>query len=259
MAITRIGRRYSVWVGFGFSVSSLLLALSLSWLVLAKTQFLYGVWHDIGGIKEGIATYAPSNRYKLGFAQTTRAQRIELFSLINTAIHEQGRGLSDISYHTPTSHGPQLLLREPEVVHLQDVANLIDILYLAAIVNGVGWLIFVGVITKRSFEVLGFKTQLLNVFSMSGASLLVILFFGPTRVFNQLHIWVFPSDHEWFFYYQDSLMSTMMLAPTLFGWIALSWFLLSVIVYVGIVLIARFFYATLNKTYLTENTTRALK
>jgi hypothetical protein len=33
---------------------------------------------------------------------------------------------------------------------------------------------------------------------------------------------VFPEGHQWFFYYQDSLMSTLMKAPYLFGYIALA-------------------------------------
>ena len=39
-------------------------------------------------------------------------------------------------------------------------------------------------------------------------------------MFYQFHIWLFPADHEWFFYWQDSLMSTLMKAPVLFGGIA---------------------------------------
>jgi hypothetical protein len=37
-----------------------------------------------------------------------------------------------------------------------------------------------------------------------------------------MHVWVFPADHQWFFYYQDSLMSTLMKAPYLFGYIAVA-------------------------------------
>ena len=45
---------------------------------------------------------------------------------------------------------------------------------------------------------------------------------GPTEVFYQFHIWLFPADHQWFFYWQESLMSTLMKAPALFGGIALA-------------------------------------
>jgi hypothetical protein len=47
-----------------------------------------------------------------------------------------------------------------------------------------------------------------------------LLIAGPTQVFYQFHLWIFPADHQWFFYWQDSLMSTLMKAPVLFGGIA---------------------------------------
>jgi len=47
-----------------------------------------------------------------------------------------------------------------------------------------------------------------------------LLLIGPEAIFNQLHIWIFPENHQWFFYYEESLMSTMMKAPDLFAYIA---------------------------------------
>lgn len=71
---------------------------------------------------------------------------------------------------------------------------------------------------------------LVGLVAAIGAVLLIV---GPEKVFNQLHIWVFPDDHQWFFYYQDSLMSTMMFAPHLFGWIGLAWTILIVFIFTG--------------------------
>ena len=50
---------------------------------------------------------------------------------------------------------------------------------------------------------------------------IVFLIFGAKAIFYQMHVLIFPPDHQWFFYYQDSLMSTMMKAPDLFAGIAL--------------------------------------
>jgi uncharacterized membrane protein len=52
-------------------------------------------------------------------------------------------------------------------------------------------------------------------------SVLSIILIGPKQVFYHLHEMIFPADHAWFFYYQDSLMATLMKAPDLFGGIAL--------------------------------------
>lgn len=223
-----------VWVLLtGFS--SLILALSITWVLLAQVQFLYGVWHDVGGIKEGIETYGPKNKYKEGFADTTRAQRIALFSEINQAIHRHGNGLSTIRYQTPTSQGYQYLLREPEVVHLRDVANLIDVMRWVVSLNFIVWLALVAVTFRMRKPCFGLKTQLPPMAFTFAVVVGVLCLFGPEAVFNQLHIWVFPDDHAWFFYYQDSLMSTMMLAPVLFGWIAATWLALAVMFFLGII------------------------
>lgn len=224
----------SVWVLLtGFS--SLILALSITWVLLAQAQFFYGVWHDIGGIKEGIAAYGPKNKYKEGFADTTRSQRIALFAEINQAIHHHGNGLSTIHYQTPTSNGDQYLLREPEVIHLRDVANLIDIMRWVVLLNAIVWLVLVVVTFKARKSYFGLKKQLPPMAFTLAVMVGILCLFGPEAVFNQLHIWVFPDDHAWFFYYQESLMSTMMLAPVLFGWIAATWLILAVMFFLGII------------------------
>ena len=69
----------------------------------------------------------------------------------------------------------------------------------------------------RRRVVIQWKQQGLLLGGLLAAVGLVLLIAGPTAVFYQLHIWIFPDDHQWFFYYQESLMSTMMKAPDLFG------------------------------------------
>src|SRR5690625_5358126 len=63
--------------------------------------------------------------------------------------------------------------------------------------------------------------KLLIGFTIAIAALAaLILLIGPVRVFYALHDYIFPDDNPWFFYYQDSLMTTLMKAPDLFGLIA---------------------------------------
>ncbi|MDO6420914.1 lipoprotein intramolecular transacylase Lit [Saccharophagus degradans] len=215
-----------------FAVHSLLFAIALGWCLLASVQFGYGVWHDHTGINEAIAKYAPQNHYKKGFEHTTKEQRLDMFSQINFAIHNGGAGLEDIYYETATSDGPQKLLREPEVVHLQDVANLIDFFFYPLVYVLLAWPPLAILAIKRSW-VPKLKGQVLTLVGLVAAVGAVLLIVGPEKVFNQLHIWVFPDDHQWFFYYQDSLMSTMMFAPHLFGWIGLAWAILIVFIFTG--------------------------
>jgi len=55
--------------------------------------------------------------------------------------------------------------------------------------------------------------------------------FGFTDVFYYLHTLVFPDNHQWFFYYQESLMSSLMKAPDLFAGIAISLSVTAAIIY----------------------------
>ncbi len=61
---------------------------------------------------------------------------------------------------------------------------------------------------------------------------ILVVVIGPVKVFYALHELLFPDGHQWFFYYQESLMSTMMKAPELFGWIAMEWALLAILCFV---------------------------
>jgi hypothetical protein len=58
-------------------------------------------------------------------------------------------------------------------------------------------------------------------------------------VFYALHDWIFPPDRPWFFYYQDSLLTTMMKAPDLFGAIAAEILAVALLLYTGILFAAR--------------------
>lgn len=223
-----------------FAVHSLLFALALGWCLLASVQFGYGFWHDHTGIKEAIEKYGPQNKYKQGFEHTTKEQRVALFSQINIAIHNSGDGLADITYETKSSGGPQQLLREPEVVHLQDVANLIDFFFIPLVYSLLAWPPIVLLAIKREWAP-RVKGQLLTLLGLGVGLSLILVLVGPEKVFNQLHIWVFPDEHQWFFYYQDSLMSTMMFAPNLFGWIGLAWAILIACIFAISALIVRRF------------------
>jgi len=220
-----------------FATSTFILALSLSWVVLAQANFLYPLWHDVGGIGAGIDQYGPQNRYKPGFGDTSKAQRSALFAEINRSVHEQGKGLEKIQYETPSSDGKQFLLRRDEVVHLQDVAKLIDLLSVVSWVNAVLWLTLACYQWRVIKHFAGLKNQVFSMFLVLLVAFVALMIIGPVKVFNQLHIWVFPGDHQWFFYYQDSLMSTLMLAPNLFGWIAAALIALAVLLFLLLTLV----------------------
>lgn len=216
-----------------FALSGLLVAFAVSWLLLAQLNFSYGIWHDYAGIGATIDEYGVSNQYRDGFHLTSRDQRVELFAGINQAIHSGGEGLKELSYSVP-GHSPQTLLREPEVVHLQDVANLIDQGMVVATVALIVWLGLLVYYIKTQKKIPSIKVQLISTLLFMLLVAIVVVLIGPVKVFYALHELLFPDGHQWFFYYQESLMSTMMKAPDLFGWIAVEWALLAILCFIAL-------------------------
>jgi hypothetical protein len=231
----RGGGRGHLWL---LLPAAALAALWLSWRALSLVDFGYPVFYDMLDIAGHIDTFGPQNRYKSGFEITTRGERLRLFGEIVHAIHHSGAGLAEIRYHGPDGHPIDFLLRAPEVGHLQDVAKLLSRL------APLGWLavawagIHLLLIRQRSWRVPRLRRLLGVSLAATATGVAAVIATGPRRVFYWMHEQVFPPDHPWFFYYQDSLMSTMMKAPDLFAGIAALLLLLGLLVYAGLLVLA---------------------
>lgn len=211
---------------------SFCLAIGISWIVLTPLNFGYQQLYSAINIDQHIATYAPKNIHKKDFQQTDEQERFRLFADIVTAIHQQGEGLAGLAYHTPQGQRIDSLLTHDEVVHLEDVAILIDRMRFLLLVLSV---IFVGLLIwmYRSRQTMpSFRSILLSAIIALLAMTAIILLIGPHKVFYQLHIWAFPAEHKWFFFYEESLMSTMMKAPDLFAYIAILLVLLALPIFI---------------------------
>lgn len=199
-----------------FVVSLAWVALFLAWSSLRAVDFGYPLLYSVLDIGGHIERYGPENEFKRGFESTSRGQRLALFSAIVDAIHGGGQGLEQLQYRDAQGRAVSLL-RQPEVVHLRSVARLLSRLeiaswgMLAALAAAVAAMRLLPLPPPRARRVaLGSVAALL-----AGTGLVLAL--GPEHVFNTLHVWVFPADEQWFFYYQESLMTTLMKAPDLFG------------------------------------------
>lgn len=207
----------------------MLASLYLSWRTLAAADFLYPVLYGPAGIGEHIDTYAPENRYRDGFGHTTRAEREALFSAIAESVRNHGRGLETLVYRDARGREIGVLLRPAEIIHLRDVARLVHRLEIAGLLA----------LAVLSFHLVWLRRRqrrlpgALRLLAWTGTGVLataaLILAVGPRNVFYAMHEIVFPADHQWFFFYQDSLMSTMMKAPYLFGYIAVALVLLALV------------------------------
>lgn len=203
-----------------FVTAALLGALFVAWRLVASVDYLYPALYEPAGIGAHIDRFAPENRYRNGFAKTTRDERQRLFAAIGRSIRDDGRGLESLSYHDPSGQRLGSLLRPPEIVHLRDVARLVGILELAGMVALLVLALQIVVLRRRRRRLPPARRMLM----MTGAGFLVtviaVLLIGAKKVFYALHDLIFPAENQWFFYYQDSLMSTMMKAPDFFAYVA---------------------------------------
>lgn len=202
----------------------------------------YSFFYKQLDIASHIQTFAPQNRQgKTGFENTDATVHHQLFHDICVAINNHGEGLRELSY-LPTETGqPQTLLTDAEAVHLEDVARLIDLMM------PVGWgaliLLIILIVTARFAGIplpsLGYSLVILLLLGLACTAALLAI--GPHEIFKAFHELVFPEGNQWFFYYQDSLMTTLMKAPDIFFGIAIIWAILSALIYVGLSALLKLF------------------
>ena len=213
-----------------YSLAMLISALLITWGILSAADFFYPTFYQWLDIGQTIHEFGPQNRYKDGFETTVMIQHVDYFSQIVTAINHGGAGLTQISYPHLGQQIP--LLRDAEVRHLQDVANLMTKLFS---VGGIVFTLLVAVIAFKIKKGRTFSRVRAQITQLIGFVVVVVTIcwlIGFKTVFYWFHEVAFPSENDWFFYYQDSLMTTMMKAPMLFAPISGAMVILCCIVFV---------------------------
>jgi len=216
-------------------VSAFFTALFIAWQALSSIEFLYPMWHETLDIGDTVRVYGPQNRNRRGFELTTGQEQARLFAAIVHAVENGGRGLEDLEYRDAQGKPIDLLLTRPEIVHLQDVARLVGAL------RTFGWIcliVFTAVAVSLRLKPAPRNTMKKYLLYFAGLTLLsigAVVALGAKTVFYKVHTWIFPPGHQWFFYYQDSLMTTLMKAPVLFAGIAVEWLALTVLLFVPLV------------------------
>lgn len=228
----------ALWCAFLY-VCFLLAASAALWM-LAANNYAFSLWYDVLHIGEHLATFAAQNVAKPGFHLLSKAEHVAAFNGIATAVAQQGEGLAQLSYVYRGQTIP--LLTRAEIVHLNDVAALLAQVktatwLLLAVWPLLAWRVFRQPLPARLYRWLGACVPLLAAAIWLGAA-------GPEAVFYQLHVWWFPAENPWFFYWQESHMSALMKAPVLFAAIGLALLLLALCLTPALYWLGRFCFGT---------------
>lgn len=208
----------------------------IAWHILRAQDFNYPLWYEVLAIDDTIKTYGVINRYRRHFEHTPKAEHVRLFSEIVSAIHGNAQGLQTLQYHSAQGDPINTLLTPSEVTHLVDVEHLLQqytrISWGAIILCLVG----IALALKRHTPIPSLRTFWLAWSLLIGGIGLAVALLGPTNVFFQLHRFVFPAGHQWWFGYDESLMTILMKAPLLFGAIGSVWLLLTLVCMTGLLI-----------------------
>lgn len=230
---------------FGLLLLTLLLSVYAAWMINAQAGYGYAWLYSMYNIDSHIEQYAPHNRFRHGFEHTSESEHQAIFQSIVDSVHNDGIGLEDIHYSVSKEGYNDAarsvpVLHEAEIIHLKDVAALINAVHVLAAVCAV-LLLLLGVWQRKAVkaqEPAASKLGIAAVFAVLVAiGLVLFMIFGAKQIFYQLHVWIFPDNHQWFFYYQDSLMSTLMKAPDLFAGIAIQILLLGLIIFFAVLIV----------------------
>lgn len=192
------------------------------------------MWYSVLAIDDVLERNVSVNtQNKRDFPTDDKKLHLLMFAEIVQAIHEQGNGLTDIVYFNRNAQQRPLLTKS-EVQHLEDVAKLIDDVHFTWWCNAFILFILVFVLffthdkNYLHWQIMPTaKQKWLSVVALLALLALLFMLFGFTDIFYYLHTVVFPANHQWFFYYNDSLMSSLMKAPDLFALIGIQLFIVA--------------------------------
>ena len=212
---------------FGLTIALLISCLYMSWQILSQANFLYDQIYDHNDLENHINEFATLNRNgKESFALTDKAERVQIFNDIAQEINTGGEGLAAISFVGigETTSVPFLIGEERD--HLQDVANLVTSLkplgaiLASALIAFYGFCWYYKVSRYQYFwRPSGIVISLLQIAAVAALCVAITFALGPQQTFYLLHEWAFSDKAQWFFYFEDSLMTTLM-PEVVFGNIA---------------------------------------
>lgn len=203
------------------NIAMLLLVLYFSffaaWYAAYSNYFFFPIVYEVEDIGGHVMKYAPENtKGRADFVYVAQSVHLRIFADMLKAVNDGGKGLEDIGYPAGTGIKKRFLTGE-ETQHLQDVANLISGIRSFWKLAVILLLAIAGHMIYRRIRPYSLRSMLLIMAGSAGVLWVLLHFFGFVKIFYALHRMIFPEGHKWFFYYNESLMSTMLKAPDSFA------------------------------------------
>ena len=203
---------------FGLTLALLVSCLYVSWQVLSQANFLYDQIYEYNNLEAHVNEFAPLNRNdKESFALTSKTERVRVFNDIVREINTGGGGLGSITFTPQGADAATTFLIEAERDHLQDVANLVSGLKPIGAVIASLLMAFYGFCwyykVSRYLYFWRPSSIFASLFQIGAVAALCVAItyaIGPQQTFYLLHEWAFSDKAQWYFYFQDSLMTTLM-------------------------------------------------
>ncbi len=217
----------------------LLLSFYTSWMIASKNNFFYDKLYYRLEIKKHINKYSlrNSNYERRYFYFSDDQTRMSIFREIVFAINHKGKNLNEIYFN---DKGKKIkFLTKPEIEHLEDVAKLVNFMKMLAIISFFLFIPLIIIMKKYKIEIFGLKKNVLSVFVFISILLTIFYLIGFKKVFYFFHE-IFFKNSQWFFYYEDSLMTTLMKAPDIFGYISLILLVLTFAIYIFMIFFVNF-------------------
>jgi lipoprotein signal peptidase len=203
---------------FGLTLALLVACIYVSWQVLSQANFLYDQIYEHNNLEAHVNEFAPLNRNdKKSFALTSKTERVRVFHDIAREINTGGGGLGSITYTPEGADAATTFLIEAERDHLQDVANLVSKLKpIGALISSLliafyGFCWYYKVSRYKYFwRPSGIFVSLFQIAVVAALCLVITFAVGPQQTFYLLHEWAFSDKAQWYFFFEDSLMTTLM-------------------------------------------------
>lgn len=218
-----------------FLLSLIVVSFNIAWHLSSVADYFYKPLYSALNIQAHIKKYAPENIeiHFRSFADTRPKQHYRLFGEIIDSINHGGMGLEEISFNVMNSDNFIRLLTSAEVRHLEDIAKLVAVFNWTAIVSALLVAFCLWCLYKSKRTLFAYKSTLMSLAATVIVLATSVLLIDPKILFYYLHQLIF-FENQWFFYYEESLMVTLMKAPDIFGYIAIGISLLAIIVFVAL-------------------------